>query len=60
MLKFESATPEKGLAPELLPHIFDRFRQGDSGTTKPDQGLGLGFIRIVYHLVQLHRGNGGS
>jgi len=45
----------KGIAPELLPHIFDRFRQGDSSTTKADQGLGLG-LAIVYHLVQLHGG----
>jgi two-component system, chemotaxis family, CheB/CheR fusion protein len=45
----------KGLAPELLPHIFDRFRQGDSSTTKVDRGLGLG-LSIVYHLVELHEG----
>ena len=38
----------KGILPELLPHIFDRFRQGDSSTTKADQGLGLG-LAIVYH-----------
>ncbi|MEG4576322.1 chemotaxis protein CheB [Microcoleus sp. N3A4] len=45
----------KGIAPELLPYIFDRFRQGDSSTTKKNQGLGLG-LSIVYHLVQLHGG----
>jgi two-component system, chemotaxis family, CheB/CheR fusion protein len=45
----------KGIAPELLPYIFDRFRQGDSSTTKTDQGLGLG-LSIVYHLVDLHGG----
>jgi two-component system CheB/CheR fusion protein len=45
----------KGIAPELLPHIFDRFRQGDSSTTKKNQGLGLG-LSIVYHLVELHGG----
>ena len=45
----------KGIGPELLPHIFDRFRQGDSSSTKTNQGLGLG-LAIVYHLVQLHGG----
>ncbi|MEG4318136.1 MULTISPECIES: chemotaxis protein CheB [unclassified Microcoleus] len=45
----------KGIAPELLPYIFDRFRQGDSSTTKINQGLGLG-LSIVYHLVELHGG----
>ena len=45
----------KGITPELLPYIFDRFRQGDSSATKKDQGLGLG-LSIVYHLVQLHGG----
>jgi two-component system CheB/CheR fusion protein len=45
----------KGIAPELLPYIFDRFRQGDSSPTKRDQGLGLG-LSIVYHLVELHGG----
>jgi two-component system, chemotaxis family, CheB/CheR fusion protein len=45
----------KGISPELLPHIFDRFRQGDSSTTKANQGLGLG-LSIVYHLVELHGG----
>jgi len=45
----------KGIKPELLPYIFDRFRQGDSSTTKRAQGLGLG-LSIVYHLVELHGG----
>ncbi|MEG4864787.1 MULTISPECIES: chemotaxis protein CheB [unclassified Microcoleus] len=45
----------KGIAPELLPHIFDRFRQGDSSSIKTNQGLGLG-LSIVYNLVQLHGG----
>ncbi|MEP6542028.1 ATP-binding protein [Microcoleus vaginatus GB1-A2] len=45
----------KGISPELLPHIFDRFRQGDSSSTKANQGLGLG-LSIVYHLVELHGG----
>ena len=45
----------QGIAPELLPHIFDRFRQGDSSVTRPQGGLGLG-LAIARQLVQLHRG----
>ena len=45
----------KGIQPDLLPHIFDRFRQGDSSTTKASQGLGLG-LAIVRQLVELHGG----
>ena len=45
----------EGIAPELLPHIFDRFRQGDSSSTRAHGGLGLG-LAIVRHLVELHGG----
>jgi PAS domain S-box-containing protein len=44
-----------GISPEFLPHIFDRFRQADSGVTRGHGGLGLG-LAIVRHLVELHRG----
>ena len=44
-----------GIAPDFLPHIFERFRQGDSGTTREHGGIGLG-LAIVRHLVELHGG----
>jgi signal transduction histidine kinase len=44
-----------GIRPDFLPHIFERFRQGDASTTRAHQGLGLG-LAIVRHLVELHGG----
>jgi PAS domain S-box-containing protein len=44
-----------GISKELLPHIFDRFRQADSTTQRNHSGLGLG-LTIVRHLVELHEG----
>ena len=45
----------RGIAPELLPHVFERFRQAESAGARPHMGLGLG-LAIVRHLIGLHGG----
>jgi PAS domain S-box-containing protein len=45
-----------GIRPDFLPHVFERFRQGDSTSTRAVGGLGLG-LSIVRHLVELHGGH---
>jgi PAS domain S-box-containing protein len=45
-----------GIAPDFLPHIFERFRQADSRSTRKHGGLGLG-LAIARHLVELHGGS---
>ena len=45
----------QGIAPDFLPHVFDRFRQADQKTSRQHGGMGLG-LAIVRHLVELHGG----
>ena len=44
-----------GIEPELLPYVFDRFRQGDGSPNRAHGGLGLG-LSIVRSITELHGG----
>jgi CheY-like chemotaxis protein len=55
MLEMQVSDTGEGIAPELLPHVFDAFRQGDNSSTRRYGGLGLG-LTLVRQLVELHGG----
>jgi CheY-like chemotaxis protein len=46
----------RGIAPVLLPHVFERFRQGDNQSAERQSGLGLG-LSITRHIVEMHEGS---
>jgi PAS domain S-box-containing protein len=54
-VEFEISDTGVGIRREVLPFVFDRFRQADSATTRTHGGLGLG-LAIVKHIVELHGG----
>jgi signal transduction histidine kinase/CheY-like chemotaxis protein len=54
-LRVEVQDTGVGIAQGLLPFVFERFRQGDSGSTRAQQGLGLG-LTIAQHIAELHGG----
>jgi len=54
-LKIVVADSGEGIAPDFLPHVFDRFSQADASKTRRHGGLGLG-LALVRQLVELHGG----
>jgi signal transduction histidine kinase len=44
-----------GIRADLLPHVFERYRQGDSGLSRHHRGLGLG-LAIARHVIEMHDG----
>ena len=54
-VRVDVADTGNGIAPAFLPHVFERFRQGDGSSTRAHGGLGLG-LSIGRHLVELHGG----
>jgi len=51
----EGSDTERGIRPEFLPYVFEKFRQADTSSTRSHAGLGLG-LAIVRRLVELHSG----
>jgi signal transduction histidine kinase/CheY-like chemotaxis protein len=55
-LRIEVRDDGEGMSPAFVPHVFERFRQADSSTTRSHGGLGLG-LAIVKQLVEQHGGS---
>ena len=53
--EIQVADTGEGISSEVLPHIFERFRQADSSTSRRHGGLGLG-LAIVQQIVEMHGG----
>ena len=50
-LRIEVADTGMGIDPAFVPHVFDRFRQEESGTTRTFGGLGLGLAIEQYDVL---------
>jgi CheY-like chemotaxis protein len=55
LIEVEVSDTGEGIEADVLPFIFDRFRQGDSGMNRSHMGLGLG-LAIVRHILEMHGG----
>ena len=55
VVRFTVTDSGRGIDPKFLPHVFDRFKQADSSSTRSHGGLGIG-LTIVRHIVELHGG----
>jgi signal transduction histidine kinase len=53
---FEVADDGAGIAADVLPHVFQRFRQADSSNTRTYGGLGLG-LTLAKHILEAHGGS---
>jgi PAS domain S-box-containing protein len=58
LLKLLVSDTGEGIAPEFLPHLFERFQQADPSSNRRNAGLGLG-LSLVRQLVELHGGRIG-
>jgi signal transduction histidine kinase len=56
VLRIEVSDTGRGINPEFLPHVFERFRQGGRGGDRAQGGLGIG-LSIARNLVEMHAGS---